>query len=43
VLPKGSDNRIAVDQELRRLKANGTLDDLERRWIRRVTGGRDPR
>jgi polar amino acid transport system substrate-binding protein len=42
VLPKGSDNRIAVDQALRRLKANGTLDDLERRWIRPITGGRDP-
>lgn len=42
VLPSGSDNRIAVDQEIRRMKSSGMLDDFDRRWIRPVTGGRDP-
>ena len=34
VLPLGSDNVIAVDQALRQLEADGTLDDLVDQWLR---------
>lgn len=33
VLPKGSDNRAAVDSALRGLRADGTTRDLARRWL----------
>lgn len=33
VLPKGSDNRSAVDSALRALRADGTTRDLARRWL----------
>lgn len=32
-LPKGSDNRTAVDSALRALRADGTTGDLGRRWL----------
>lgn len=33
VLPKGSDNRIAVDSALRGLRDDGTITDLAQRWL----------
>jgi polar amino acid transport system substrate-binding protein len=33
VLPKGSDNRTAVDSALRALRSNGTTSDLAQRWL----------
>lgn len=33
VLPKGSENRAAVDSALRALRANGTTRDLAQRWL----------
>ncbi len=33
VLPKGSDNRLAVDAAIRAFTANGTLRDLGREWL----------
>lgn len=33
VLPKGADNRAAVDSALRGLRADGTTRDLARRWL----------
>lgn len=32
-LPKGSDNRVAVDSALRALDANGTMRELAQRWL----------